>query len=92
MHFEWDDNKARTNAAKHKVTFEEAATVWTDPFALIAPDPEHSTEEMREWIIGTSYLQKVLIVVYIVRDENIRIISARKATRNERSRYEEEIY
>lgn len=92
MRFEWDDNKARTNAAKHKVTFEEAATVWTDPFALIAPDPEHSTEEMREWIIGTSYLQKVLIVVYTVRDENIRIISARKATRNERSRYEEEIY
>lgn len=90
MRFEWDDNKARTNAAKHKVTFKEAATVWTDPFALIAPDPEHSTDEFREWIIGTSYLQRLLVVVYTMRDENIRIISARIATRNERSRYEEE--
>lgn len=76
MRFEWNDKKARTNAVKHKVTFEEAATVWTDPFALIAADPEHSTEEPREWIVGTSDLQKVLIVVYTVRDENIRIISA----------------
>lgn len=46
MRFEWDDSKARTNATKHKVTFEEASTVWTDPFALIAPDPDHSTEEV----------------------------------------------
>lgn len=92
MRFEWDDSKARANAAKHKVTFKEAATVWADPFALIAPDPDHSTDELREWIIGTSYLQRLLVVVYTMRDENIRIISARIATRNERSRYEEESY
>ena len=48
MRFEWDDNKARLNSAKHKVSFEESTTVWTDPFALIAPDPEHSLEETRE--------------------------------------------
>lgn len=61
MRLKWDDNKARVNVTKHKVTFEEAATVWTDPFALIAPDPEHSTDEVREWIIGTSYLQRMQV-------------------------------
>jgi len=55
-------DKARTNATKHKVTFEEGATVWTDPFALIAPDPEHSTEEIREWIIGMSHRQRYLLL------------------------------
>jgi len=92
MRFAWDDNKARSNATKHKVSFEEAATVWTDPLALIAPDPEHSTSESREWIIGTSYRQRLLVVVYTVRGETTRIISARTATRNERKRYEEESY
>lgn len=89
MHFEWDDNKAQLNLCKHKVTFEEAATVWTDPSALIASDPEHSIVEQREWIIGTSHLYRVLVVVYTVRDQNTRIISARKATKKERDRYEE---
>ena len=60
MYFEWDDNKARENVAKHKVTFKEAATVWTDPLAFIASDPEHSIVEQREWIIGTSYLYKLI--------------------------------
>ena len=92
MRFEWDDSKARTNATKHKVTFEEGATVWTDPFALIAPDPEHSTEEIRDWIIGMSHRQRVLVVVYTEKGESIRIISARIATPNERRRYEEESY
>lgn len=92
MQFEWDEDKAQSNVTKHKVTFKEAVTVWTDPFALIAPDPEHSVEEVREWIIGTSYIQRVLVVVYTVRDANTRIISARKATRNERQQYEEESY
>lgn len=80
MRFEWDDSKAWTNATKHKVSFEEASTVWTDPFAQIAPDPDHSTEEIREWIIGTSYQQRVLVIVYTGKGESIRIISARKAT------------
>jgi hypothetical protein len=64
----------------------------TDPLALIASDPDHSTEEVREWIIGISYLQRALVVVYTIRGEIIRIISARKATPNERKRYEEESY
>ncbi len=92
MKFEWDDNKARVNATKHEVSFKEASTVWTDPFALIAPDANHSLEESREWIIGTSHRQRVLVVIYTVRDESIRIISARKATPNERRLYEEESY
>lgn len=92
MRFKWDDSKARTNATKHKVTFKEASTVWIAPFALIAPDPDHSTEEVREWIIGISYLQRVLVVVYTTRGEITRIISAQKATPNERKRYEEESY
>lgn len=92
MRFEWDDSKARTNAVKHKITFEEAATVWTDPFALIAPDPEHSEEEEREWIIGTSHRERVVVVVHVERGESIRIISARKATPQERRLYEQENY
>ncbi|PSB60804.1 hypothetical protein C7B79_24375 [Chroococcidiopsis cubana CCALA 043] len=75
---------------KHRVTFTEAATVWTDPLALIAPDPEHSLEEEREWIVGTSHRERVLVVVYTTRGDGIRIISARKATPHERRRYEEE--
>ena len=92
MYFEWDDNKARENVTKHNVTFVEATTVWTDPLALIASDPDHSILEQREWIIGTSNLYRVLIVIYTVRDGNTRIISARKATKRERERYEEEGY
>lgn len=93
MRFEWDEDKAQSNVTKHKVTFEEESTVWADPCALIALAPEHSSiEEIREWIIGTSYTQKVLIVVYTVRNGKARRISARKATRNERQQYEEESY
>lgn len=73
MSFEWNEDEAQLNVTKPKVTFEEAATVWTDPFALIAPDPEHSsTEEVREWIIGTSHMQRVLVVVYTVRIDSNR--------------------
>lgn len=92
MRFEWDEKKARSNATKHDVTFEEAATLWTDPFALIAPDPEHSSAEEREWIIGRSHTDKILVVVFTIRGKTHRIISARKATRNEKRRYEEEGY
>lgn len=66
--------------------------MWTDPLALIALDPEHSTSDVREWIIGTSYRQRLLVVVYSVRGEVTRIISARIATRNDREHYEEENY
>ncbi|HEY9703803.1 MAG TPA: BrnT family toxin, partial [Allocoleopsis sp.] len=90
MKFEWDANKQHQNQQKHRVSFDEAATVWTDPLALIAPDPEHSVEEEREWIIGTSYKNRLLVVVYTMRNDTIRIISARQATKSERQQYEEE--
>jgi uncharacterized DUF497 family protein len=90
MHFEWDTKKAQSNQQKHQVPFEEAATVWTDPLALIAPDPEHSTIEEREWIIGESYKGRLLVVVYNQREETVRIISARPVTKRERQQYAEE--
>jgi uncharacterized protein len=90
MHFEWDTQKKHRNEQKHKISFEEATTVWTDPFALIAPDIEHSFTEEREWIIGQSYKNRLLVVVYTIRGKNIRIISARLATKSERQQYEEE--
>ncbi len=89
MRFEWDDNKKAQNLRKHKISFEEAA-VWTDPLAFIAPDPEHSIEEEREWIIGESFKSRVLVVVYTMRGETIRLISARPATKREIEQYAEE--
>lgn len=90
MRFEWDNNKKAQNQKKHKISFEEAATVWTDPLALIAPDPGHSIEEEREWIIGESVNNRVLVVVYTMRGETVRIISARPATKRELKQYAEE--
>ena len=90
MEFEWGPAKAESNARKHHVTFLLAITVFDDPYALIAPDPEHSAEETREWIIGESD-QGVLVVVFTERLEGrvYRIISARRANRRERKLYEE---
>ncbi|MEO8600940.1 MAG: BrnT family toxin [bacterium] len=91
VRFDWDDRKARTNRAKHGVTFEEAITAFDDPFALVAPDPRHSTaSEQRTWLIGAADAA-VLVVVYTIREagEALRIISARRASRRERMRYEE---
>ena len=88
MQFEWDDNKAKSNQKKHQISFEEATTVWTDTLALIAPDPEHSLTEEREWIIGESYQGRLLVVVYTMRGDIIRIISARLATKREKKQYE----
>jgi uncharacterized DUF497 family protein len=89
MKFEWDENKQQQNQQKHRISFEEATTVWTDPFALIAPDPTHSIIEKREWIIGESYESRVLVVVFTMREETIRIISARPASKSERKKYVE---
>lgn len=83
--FEWDDAKARGNAVKHGVSFVEATTVFGDPQAVDAPDlydPE------RFVIIGMSLSARVLFVVHAVRGERIRIISARKASREQRRIYE----
>ena len=89
MKFEWDENIQQQNQQKHKISFEEATTVWTDPLALIAPDPTHSITEQREWIIGQSYESRILVVVFTMREETIRIISARPANKSERKKYVE---
>jgi len=88
--FEWDDRKGRLNRTKHGVSFEEAITVIDDELAVELEDLDHSWEEARTILIGSSDSARVLLVVYLERDtldEKYRIISARKATPRERSTY-----
>jgi len=87
--FEWDSEKAKTNIKIHRVSFDEASTVFGDPLSLTIYDPLHSDEEIRFVIIGSSYKNHILVVVHTERKNKIRIISARKATKNERKQYEE---
>jgi uncharacterized DUF497 family protein len=87
VQFQWDAQKAVRNKKKHRVTFIEAATVFRDPLALIFDDEEHSEEEYREIIIGHSSRNRLLIVSFTERHDAIRIISARKADREERDDY-----
>lgn len=89
LKFEWDINKAEINLTKHKVSFEEAASVFYDDYAVIFDDPFHSKEENKELLVGISNKNRLLIVSYTERLESIRIISSRKATKNERKSYEE---
>jgi len=87
---EWDPTKAATNAARHGITFEEAATVFGDPLARIVEDDRHSQAEPRFAIVGHSYQSRVLAVMFTERGENsVRLISARLATSFERHHYEE---
>jgi uncharacterized DUF497 family protein len=88
MTFEWDPKKAASNVLKHGVTFQEAVTVFSDPLARIHDDPAHSTLERREIISGQSGLGRLLLVAFVERDNRIRIISARRATRAERKDFE----
>jgi uncharacterized DUF497 family protein len=85
--FEWDADKAQSNIEKHGVTFEEAAEVFFDPFYQSGDTAEEG--ELREFILGYSIAPRLLLVVYIEREERTRIISARPATRHERKLYEE---
>lgn len=87
--FEWGENKARTNLKDHKISFDEAKTVFNDPFLVTFPDPEHSDEEQRYINLGCSTKGRVLVVIHTERGENIRLISCRKATKSERRDYEE---
>lgn len=92
MQFEWDPVKARKNFRDHRVTFEEAQTVWIDPHRIIDPDIVHSTEEeYREQILGLSQKLRLLVVIFTERYETIRLISARRANQAEASRYAGEI-
>ncbi len=91
MIYEWDAEKAQGNLRKHRVSFEDAATVFLDPLALTFPDPRHSSGEDREITIGRSSRQQVVFVSHCQRGARVRIISARKATRGEHRQYEEGI-
>ncbi len=91
MIIEWDAVKARKNQAKHHVSFDEATTVFGDPLALTIPDPVHSDEEERFVTIGVTANLKMVVVVHVDHNEQIRIISARNANWRERSDYEEGI-
>jgi len=88
VEFEWDEEKAAANKKKHRVTFEEAATVFADPLAAIFDDEAHSDEEQREIIVGHSDKNRLLLVSFTERAGAIRIISARQATKRERRDYE----
>ncbi|CAN5331293.1 BrnT family toxin [soil metagenome] len=88
MEFEWDPAKAASNRKKHGVSFEEAETVFGDPLALIFDDETHSYYEKRHGIVGRSFQDRLLIVSFTERENDIiRIISARVTTANERRPY-----
>ena len=90
MEFEWDPKKAAKNLREHKVSFNEAATVFGDPLGTTAPDPDHSLAEDRYITVGMSNRRRLIMVAHTERGERIRIISARELTRAEREAYEEE--
>ena len=89
LRFEWDPQKAAVNRAKHKISFEEAATVFGDSLGRITDDPRHSETEERNVLLGQSVRRRLLAVMFTERGQAIRLISARKATRRERREYEE---
>lgn len=88
--FEWDPVKAETNVRKHGVTFDEASTIFGDPLNLLMEDPDHSHDEERYLLLGMSNRRRLLVVAFAERPPRTRLISARRATRQERRRYEEE--
>src|SRR5262245_34746672 len=87
--FEWDAAKEQRNLELHGVSFEEARTIFGDPWSSTLPDPDHSYQEERYVTIGVSKLGRTLIVAHAERGQNVRLISARRATRSERLTYEE---
>ena len=89
--FSWDDGKERENLRKHGISFEEATTVFADESARLKHDPDHSQQEDRFLLLGFSAKLRILVVVHAYRQDEteIRMISARKATRNERKQYGE---
>jgi len=88
--FKWDEKKSKSNLTKHKISFDEAQTVFLDSNARMIFDPDHSSNEDRFILLGMSALLRVLIVCHCCRDNEgkvIRIISARKANRKEQKQY-----
>ena len=89
LQFEWDEQKAKLNLSKHVISFEEATFVFSDPLAYIFDDQWHSIGEQREIIIGSDRTHRLLLVCFTEKNNKIRIISARLATKKERQDYEE---
>ncbi len=90
MIYEWDPKKAAENRKRHKVSFDEATSFFTDPFALTFGDPDHSQEERRYVTIGTSSKQRIVFLAHVDRGEDlVRIISACPATATEAHAYQE---
>ena len=90
MRVEWDETKNASNKRKHRVSFEEAKSAFADEFGRLVTDPDHSGEEDRFILMGMSFRLRLLIVCHCYRHaDTIRIISARKANRSERTQYEE---
>ena len=87
--FSWDEKKARENLEKHKISFEEAQTVFSDPNARMIFDTEHSSDEERFILLGISSGLRLLVVCHCYRENDmlIRIISARKASKKEQKQY-----
>ncbi|MFN8457962.1 MAG: BrnT family toxin [Anaerolineae bacterium] len=88
VEFEWDEDKATSNIQKHGVTFEEGVEVFFDPFYQTG-DASIDDDEQRDFIIGYTFAQRLLLAVFTERGQRTRIISARPATRAERKLYEE---
>ena len=91
LSFEWDETKAASNLAKHQVSFADATTIFGDTTSRTIPDPDHSQNEKRWITLGRSYWGKLLVVAHTDRGDNIRVISARAASRKERLQYEKNI-
>jgi uncharacterized protein len=89
IEFDWDENKAESNLIKHKISFDEAKTVFYDFYAFIFDDVKHSISEKRELIIGYSISKRLLIVSFTLRNGKIRIISSRLTDKYERYEYEQ---
>jgi uncharacterized protein len=88
--FDWDERKAKSNARKHGVSFEEASSVFGDALSITIPDPVHSSERETRFVsIGLSIQRRLLVIVHTDRGARIRLITARVATRHERKIYEE---
>ena len=89
LKIEWDPRKASANKKKHNISFEEAATAFSDEVGRLIPDPDHSDEEDRFILLGMSWSLRVVVVCHCYRESSsvIRIISARKATKAERAHY-----
>lgn len=90
MNFEWNEEKSAANVAKHGVAFDEAKTIFDDPLYIEFYDPDHSEDEDRFIMIGQSAQNRLLVVSYTDRNDRIRLISAREATRMEKKAYEQE--